>query len=291
MHPPTTPFRTPDVIDAPQLPSTQSPEPRERTTINVDDDLRRLIMITGIWVAFREGWSHSFPNNDSGQSTPISTTAPTVNSVNRSASFPRENGKTSIREDSLDTHDRSGPFHGVSGRIIRTGTQLLHRGGSPSTNASYTTTERGIEPPKRTVSVGTAFIQRNAARKASQSINQHKNTASDTTSKFQKNQRSHSIANASTHNSTEASASVMCQSMPESVPWNVPQGSSHRRGTESVHYPPGYEPTLERFDDTRNMANRQTMFLPMQVESEGMKRKLGRFNRLLNYFRRGSEAP
>src|SRR5205814_532687 len=124
-------------------------------------------------------------------------TAPVANTVNRSSSFPRENGKTSFREDSHDTHDRSGHFHGVSGKLIRTGTQLLHRGGSSGTpNASYTTTERGIEPPKRTVSVGTAFIQRNAARKASQSVqNQYRNTTGDTTPNFQKNQRPHSMTN------------------------------------------------------------------------------------------------
>jgi hypothetical protein len=289
IHPPTTPFRTSDLVDIPQPPSTQPPEPRERTSITVDDDLRRLIMITGIWVAFREGWSHSLPSSDAGQTRPISPTAPIVNPANRSASLPKENGKMSYRGDSLDTHDRSGPFHGVSGRIIRTGTQLLHRGcSSGAPNASYIT-ERGIEPPKRAVSAGTAFIQRNASRRANQSVqHQSRYTTGDTTPNFQRNQRPHSMIITGAHESLEASASVISQSTLENVPRNVPQILSHRRGTESMHYPPGYKPAHEKFDDT---ANQQTMFLPMQVESEGIKKKLGRFNRLLNIFRRGSGAP
>lgn len=39
--------------------------PLDRNVIAVDDDLRLLIIITSIWVAFREGWSHNFSYNDS----------------------------------------------------------------------------------------------------------------------------------------------------------------------------------------------------------------------------------
>lgn len=39
--------------------------PLDRNVIAVDDDLRILIIVTSIWVAFREGWSHNFSYNDS----------------------------------------------------------------------------------------------------------------------------------------------------------------------------------------------------------------------------------
>jgi hypothetical protein len=39
-------------------------EPNEANKVTLDDGLRTLVIMTGIWVAFREGWSHIFTYND-----------------------------------------------------------------------------------------------------------------------------------------------------------------------------------------------------------------------------------
>lgn len=39
-------------------------EPNEANKVTLDDGLRTLVIITGIWVAFREGWSQIFSYND-----------------------------------------------------------------------------------------------------------------------------------------------------------------------------------------------------------------------------------
>ncbi|KAL1988756.1 hypothetical protein VTN96DRAFT_7640 [Rasamsonia emersonii] len=50
----------------------------ERELINMEDDLRTLIVVTGVWIAFREGWSKNFsysdasPRSDSSVSSPVS---------------------------------------------------------------------------------------------------------------------------------------------------------------------------------------------------------------------------
>lgn len=49
-------------------------EPTEANKVTLDDELRTLIIVTAIWVAFREGWSHNFSYGD-----PISS--PTAKSL------------------------------------------------------------------------------------------------------------------------------------------------------------------------------------------------------------------
>ncbi|KAJ5815093.1 hypothetical protein N7474_006870 [Penicillium riverlandense] len=50
--------------------------PLDQEVITLDNGLRTLIIVTGIWVAFREGWSHSFSYNDP-ISSPKSLASPT----------------------------------------------------------------------------------------------------------------------------------------------------------------------------------------------------------------------
>lgn len=127
-----------------------------RDPIEVDDALRTLITITGIWVALREGFS---PNFKYGQSTQGLLTSPdlALGHKRRSLSL-NTNQFTSNRLSSPKS-----PNHSLSSAK---GTRdSLQQAVSSSTvpPSSYPP----FTPPQRSVSTGTAFMQRLSTRKSS----------------------------------------------------------------------------------------------------------------------------
>lgn len=76
-------------------------EPLGRDVIAMDDELRTLVVITSIWVAFREGWSHNFTYDDSASTlnskticSPISSKLNSPTSVNSEPDgFPDDNDR------------------------------------------------------------------------------------------------------------------------------------------------------------------------------------------------------
>jgi len=122
----------------------------QRTTCTIDEDTRALIQITGIWVALRQGMSPYFRYNDA-----MASTAGRV----RSNSTTPESSKHCVGESLSPTPDSTASaFGSVSGKIRRTCAKA-----SPASISSIR-----FEPgatPRRSISTGTAFMQRAAARR------------------------------------------------------------------------------------------------------------------------------
>jgi hypothetical protein len=156
-YPPTLPIRAfPGEIEHPSL---EEEAPAERTTHAIDERMKILIQVTGIWVALRQGWSPSFKYNDAMCAAP---TNPRITSGGRvrSASLTPDVGRPSPVPTGSSTPESShSAFGAVGSKIRRTCVK-----GSPATGASPQF-ERATPPPKRTISTGTAFMQRAAARR------------------------------------------------------------------------------------------------------------------------------
>jgi hypothetical protein len=146
-HHPTTHLRPflgePDSMD-------DEPAP-ERTTHAVDADTKKLIQVTGIWVALREGLSPYFRYNDS-MGNPSHGRARSV-SLTTDAKRPILSGTGTSTPDSWNN-----PPAGVGGKIRRA---------RPSVPAPATPSPQfdGLAVPTRSASAGTAFMQRITARR------------------------------------------------------------------------------------------------------------------------------
>ena len=117
-----------------------------RDLIEVDDALRTFIIITGIWVAFREGFS---PNFKYGQST---------QQKHRSLSL----NANQFNNNQFTIPNSPSPSHSLSGATrLRTG---LHH--TVSSSAVPLSSYPPFTPPQRSVSNGTAFMQRLSTRKS-----------------------------------------------------------------------------------------------------------------------------
>ncbi|KAI9770446.1 MAG: hypothetical protein M1840_003332 [Geoglossum simile] len=135
-------------------------ELQERTLIRTGEPLKTLILTSGIWVAFREGWSQNFKYNDASAS-------PSTNTLSGSSNVPRTNRCCSMplnvpennrepRADELGGSHQSA-FQSVGGRFLRSGGQLLHRSTAPQTSGPTVPREGGVSCLRRANSTGTAF--------------------------------------------------------------------------------------------------------------------------------------
>ena len=126
--------------------------------IEVDDALRTLIIITGVWVAFREGCS---PNFKYGQPTQNLSTSPNQALGHKHRSLSLNANQFNSNQFALP----KSPSQSLSG-ATRTRTGLLHTvSASTVPLSSYPT----FTPPQRSVSAGTAFMQRVSTRNSSTS--------------------------------------------------------------------------------------------------------------------------
>ena len=121
--------------------------------LETDDQIRKLILVSGIWVAFVEGWSDAFKYEDDAG---LSTSSANGNSPSkgRTLSGRRDNGNGSRAPT---------PQSNGSGRSRHSGFKLLHRPTASSGQAS--TSQTRSKPPKRAQSAGpkspgVAFVQR-----------------------------------------------------------------------------------------------------------------------------------
>lgn len=143
--PPTSPIRS-----FPGDPDWQAPPNEvncERTSHAIDENMRNLIQVTGIWVALRQGLSPYFKYNDMASCSTSSSPIP------RNGSIRGEAGRASPALTST-------PPSIFGGRIL----SKCVKGGSVSSNASVQTQYGGL--PRRSVSTGSAFMQRATARRA-----------------------------------------------------------------------------------------------------------------------------
>lgn len=103
-----------------------------RPTLAIDESTKLLIQITGIWLALREGWSPYFKYNDmQGNSASRIPSSSSTQDLSRS-------GNTGVLEAS------SSPLCTLSNRMLRVSSDRT---------------------PKRSISTGTAFMQRENARR------------------------------------------------------------------------------------------------------------------------------
>lgn len=131
----------------------------ERTTHIVDENLKTLIQVTAIWVALRQGWCPYFKYSDGLAAGTAATNAASGGRV-RSMSLTPDGlrpGGTTTRASTPES--TSGGFGAVGNKFRQT---CVTRG-SPASGIS--SQFENASTPRRSVSAGTAFMQRAAARR------------------------------------------------------------------------------------------------------------------------------
>ncbi|KAF2707017.1 hypothetical protein K504DRAFT_535583 [Pleomassaria siparia CBS 279.74] len=128
---PETPLATPSSVSA----ASFLDFPPDRPTVKTDDTLRRFIVLSGIWVAFSEGWSlYSSLAKTTGPSPLVTSATFRQSCTPRTMSFvdsPRSVSPAST----IDESRRTLP------RLFKTGTQKLHRNSSFNTTSSPVSTQ------------------------------------------------------------------------------------------------------------------------------------------------------
>ena len=153
-YPPTSPMRTPSggsestyVEEEPQA---------ERTSYNIDDMMKTLIEVTGIWVALRQGWSPYFRYSDL---TTCNTGSASSRGRMRSLSLTRDPTRPSPSLGTRSSTPESNPAP-AKDKVRRACTVMA----SPMSSSPSPHFERGALPT-RSPSAGTAFMQRAASRR------------------------------------------------------------------------------------------------------------------------------
>ena len=144
----TSPTSTAPPAIAPSDFSTQSTEANiiAKQLTEVDESLRTLIIITGIWVAFREGFSPNFMYSDVTRRPP---------STPRSSGQKQRNLSVDITN-SRNTSPESPSF----GSQHRPRARIQHTSSSSIVPSSTYSSSLLSTPPRRTMSTGAAFMQR-----------------------------------------------------------------------------------------------------------------------------------
>ncbi|KAF2178312.1 hypothetical protein K469DRAFT_335494 [Zopfia rhizophila CBS 207.26] len=153
-----TPLATPSNIDA----SSFMDHAPGRLPIKTDDALRRFIVVTGIWVAFSEGWSHAYNLTKAACPLPLSTSGTTVRppAPGRTASMSFvDSPRSASPASTVDENRRTLP------KFIRSSTQILSRKSS-FTASPVSSTSSPVSPfktrPRRSNSTGDADMNRKA---------------------------------------------------------------------------------------------------------------------------------
>lgn len=135
---PTTPSSGMSVVSD----ASDAETPFDGNSVTLDDGLRTLIIVTGVWVAFREGWSDNFRYGDPVSSSGTkSTTSPTsvkhaspTTAKNETDSFPNidEDGKrclsmSNVRRSTTPTTADGTQFGSLSKRSNSTGLAFMDR--------------------------------------------------------------------------------------------------------------------------------------------------------------------
>ncbi|CAF9911965.1 MAG: hypothetical protein ALECFALPRED_007787 [Alectoria fallacina] len=141
--------------EEPETPSIGS-SVTARDPIEVDDALRTLITITGIWIAFREGFSSNFKY---GEPTQGLSTSPNLASGHKHRSLSLNANQFNSNQFAIP----KSPSHSL-GSLKRTRAGLQH---SVSNSIVPLSSYPPFTPPPRSISTGTAFMQRLSTRKSS----------------------------------------------------------------------------------------------------------------------------
>ena len=134
----------------------------ERTTHAVGEDVKKLVQVTGIWVALREGLSPYFKYNDSMASGSISARCrESGHGRARSVSLTPEPGRPALSPNCTNTPESGHNALAAVGKLRRS------RTAAPTTAPAAPTPQiEVLKAPQRSTSAGTAFMQRVAARRS-----------------------------------------------------------------------------------------------------------------------------
>ncbi|KZF24967.1 hypothetical protein L228DRAFT_59233 [Xylona heveae TC161] len=153
------------------------PLAQERPSFKTDESLRALILVTGIWVAFRENWSQSFKYEDrplcTSATSPSQPPQPQPRNRPMSVAAPGDWKREGIPP-AASVH-RSGSHHGLTGKLFRHGPPLLRHGSTASMQSichelKHDAPRSCSSQTRRTNSTGEAFMERASNR--SQSLTQ-----------------------------------------------------------------------------------------------------------------------
>ncbi|TKA77638.1 hypothetical protein B0A49_04202 [Cryomyces minteri] len=131
-QPPVSPTQTPSTVRSETHSYMDCNDLGNPLPIQTDEQLRNMIVASGIWVALREGWS---PNFDPAAtfSSPIfrsPTSAGRPSALKRTSSVPPDPKVTSSRPTTPDVPNNRRSLHNISGSvkgcILRSGSQVLH---------------------------------------------------------------------------------------------------------------------------------------------------------------------
>jgi hypothetical protein len=131
-----TPAATPSAIEFDSFLDKDNPP------VPTDDALKRFIVASGIWVAFSENWSPAYSSSKASCCTPLSTSAATRPALPKRSMTSVESPRSASPSSVVDENQRTIP------RIIRSGTQLLHR--NASFDVSSRTSSTSNSPPTKT---------------------------------------------------------------------------------------------------------------------------------------------
>jgi hypothetical protein len=130
--------------------------PLDANITTLDDGLRTLIITTGIWVAFREGWSHNFSYGDPISSGARSVVSP-ASSRNASPTVARND------HDVFPDNDEASPTKGSTSGMRCMSVSSVRR-----SNTTAATDDKQIGSlSRRSNSTGAAFMDRAKRRSAS----------------------------------------------------------------------------------------------------------------------------
>ena len=164
-----TPLSTPQ-LGSPVLADAMDDETGGREEYETDDRLRQIIIMTGIWVTFKEGWSPSFKYDDKDKDT---------NSIQRSPSLQYSPAKSATFGSPVSTPpgspspvplEKRNSFMGVGSGILRRGS-LLGRGNRTSSASVPESKDSEQEVAKKTGraradSASTVLVHRAASNRA-----------------------------------------------------------------------------------------------------------------------------
>ncbi|KAI9691304.1 MAG: hypothetical protein M1820_009767 [Bogoriella megaspora] len=140
--------------------------------VRTEDWLRDLIIVTGIWVAFREGWSITFRYDEEHE--PCSPSSTPHKQLHRRCPSFQTISTSSESGAALDSPREARFKENVKGKFWRTRSKIIHRSSTSMAEAQMGSKQlssdgRGFSSPRRVNSTGANFI-RKANRNTSYNI-------------------------------------------------------------------------------------------------------------------------
>ncbi|KAJ5050538.1 uncharacterized protein L3040_002415 [Drepanopeziza brunnea f. sp. 'multigermtubi'] len=246
----------------------------ERKVIVVEEDMKTIIRVTGIWVALRQGWSQCFKYNDT-VTLPHAQTGPgSANRKSTSCAHDIVSGRLSPAPTvaSMPESCRSSLGSVLGGKIRRaSGIRSPENRGSPQFDRLPT-------KPKRAASSGAAFMQR-AARRAGNAISTVKSESEgegESESMMESQKRVIQSDDANGHRRLATPPLTVAVDSPMTAPETT---------TQSQKRPVSYQPTTgSSLQEAPQQPAARRRFGPNRTHD--VKQNLGKWTRLADCFRR-----